>query len=99
MMSCGTSSRYGSSLLLKTADFSIQGDLFIEKAFFIQQAFFIHKALAFRSMRDFLSRPGEEAFVGGLLCGLFKRSQHGVATRHGSVERLLGGLLARKCCF
>ena len=25
MMSCGTSSRYGSSLLLKTADFSIQG--------------------------------------------------------------------------
>src|SRR5580698_4014059 len=25
MMSCGTSSRYGSSLLLKTTDFSIQG--------------------------------------------------------------------------
>src|SRR5258707_13488844 len=25
MMSCGTSSRYGSSLLLKKADFSIQG--------------------------------------------------------------------------
>src|SRR5216684_6324683 len=32
MMSCGTSSRYGSSLLLKNADFSIQGDLLIQKS-------------------------------------------------------------------
>src|SRR5882724_3623114 len=34
---------------------------------------------------------------GRLLRGLFERSQHDVATRHGRVERLLGSFLAGKC--
>src|SRR5882724_10035606 len=79
MMSCGTSSRYGSSLLLKTADFSIQGVV---------------------TFRDRLPlRSGEGAALVGLLCGLLERSQHRIATAHGSVERFLGVLLAGKCRF
>src|SRR3981081_1002215 len=78
VMSCGASRRYGSSLLLKTADFSIQD------------------VAAFGAMRDFLSRAGEEVFMRGLLCGLFKGSQHGITARHGRIERFLGGLLPGK---
>src|SRR5437588_7254228 len=76
MMSCGTSSRYGSSLLLKTADFSIQAVLSI-------RASCPPRRLGFP----------RAAFRDGLLCGLFERSQYGVAPRHRGVERLLGSLL------
>src|SRR5258705_12330722 len=82
MMSCGTSSRYGSSLLLKTADFSIQGV----------------RGLTCVS-RKTPSPKRRGSIAARLLRGLFKRPQHGIATAHGSVERLLGGLLPRKCCF
>src|SRR6266705_4413559 len=82
MMSCGMSRRYGSSLLLKTADFSIQG------------------VTAFRAVRDSLPlRSGEGVVEDGLLCGLFKCAQTGIAARHRSVERFLGGFLTRKCRF
>src|SRR5256885_6826407 len=82
MMSCGMSRRYGSSLLLKTADFSIQG------------------VTAFRAVRDSLPlRSGEGVVEDGLLCGLFKCAQTGIAARHRSVERFLGGFLAGKGGF
>src|SRR5712672_2251826 len=89
MMSCGTSSRYGSSLLLKNADFSIQCDLLIQKS--------CSEVLEIRAMRRQLPlRTRRGSRYGRLLCGLFKCPQHDVATRHGSVERLLGGFLTGK---
>src|ERR1039458_2509161 len=90
MMSCGTSSRYGSSLLLKKADFSIQGDLFIRQA--------CSSEVSGCARREKTPPPsGEGVTVDGLLRGLFKGTQHGIATRHRGVERCLGGLLPGEC--
>src|SRR5882724_651038 len=90
MMSCGTSSRYGSSLLVKKADFSIQGDLLVQKS--------CSEILEMRAMRRQLPlRTRRGSCWGRLLCGLFKRPQHHVATRHRGVERFLGGFLTGKC--
>src|SRR5947209_20525919 len=84
MMSCGTSSRYGSSLLLKTADFSIQGTC-------------SHKAdrVPDRERPPLRSRRGE---IGDdLLCGFLEGAQDGVAARHRSVQCFLGCLLSAEC--
>src|SRR5258708_36614841 len=52
MISCGTSSRYGSSLLLKKADFSIQGDLLVQMS--------CSEVLEMHALRDnSLSEQGE----------------------------------------
>src|SRR3979411_885987 len=89
MMSCGTSSGYVSCLLLKTADFPIRCDLLIQKS--------CSEVLEIRAMRRQLPlRTRRGSRYGRLLCGLFKCPQHDVATRHGSVERLLGGFLTGK---
>src|SRR5262245_59253144 len=82
MMSCGTSSRYGSSLLLKTTDFSIQ-----------------HAGC---DAGGAPSPGGEGALVESLrvlLCRLFERAQHRVATRDRGIQCFLGGLLAGKRGF
>src|SRR5664279_3430551 len=85
MVSCGPSSRYGSSLPLKKADFSIQDDVFIRKSGFLPEA------------RKPPSPVREGVLTDGLLGGLLERPQHGIAAGYRRVERFLGRLLACEC--